>query len=203
MPTFNFVDSFTGYLAEGMINLRRDALKIVLTNVSPSTSDQFFSDLREITPGNGYPAGGVPVTAVFVGRISSSYKVVLQDKTITATGPIGPFRYAALVDTTPTAPPKPIVGWWDYGEAESVDSLDWGGDPLTWNGDPLTWGSSGQASATLSAGMSLTFDFSEANGALLIRPSSLGTDPDDPDTSDAFLWGGSPLTWGGDPLTWS
>jgi hypothetical protein len=204
MPAFNFVDSFAGYISEGRINLRTDRLKVVLTNVEPDAeNDQYYSDLVEITAGNGYPLGGLTVNTVFTGRTGSAYKLTLQDKTLTASGgSIGPFRYAVLVDTTPTAPPKPIVGWWDYVDSvEGAGGIAWGQEPITWGGIPITWGSGAATGITLPNGSTLTFDFSAQRGALQVRQA--GVDPDAPTSDpDSILWGGESTTWGGEPLTW-
>jgi hypothetical protein len=138
MASFNKFNAFVEYLAEGKMNLETDALKIVLSNTAPSAGNSVFADLTEISGGNGYTAGGVAATVASSGQTSGTYKLVLDDLTITASGgAIGPFRYFALVDTTPTTPNKPLVGWWDYG-----------------------------AAITLADGESVTVDFSAANGAL-------------------------------------
>jgi hypothetical protein len=140
MASFNKFNAFVEYLAEGKMNLETDALKIVLTNTAPSAANSVFGDLTEISGGSGYTAGGNAVTVVSSGQTSGAYKLVLDDLTITASGgSIGPFRYFVLVDTTPTTPNKPLVGWWDYGSA-----------------------------ITLADGESVTVDFSAANGALQI-----------------------------------
>jgi hypothetical protein len=140
MASFNKFNAFVEYLAEGKMNLETDALKIVLTNTAPSAANSVFGDLTEISGGNGYTAGGNAGTVASSGQTSGAYKLVLDDLTITASGgSIGPFRYFVLVDTTPTTPNKPLVGWWDYGSA-----------------------------ITLADGESVTVDFSAANGALQI-----------------------------------
>ena len=140
MASFNKFNSFVEYLAEGKMNLESDALKIVLTNTAPTSSNSVFANLTEISAGNGYAAGGVAVTVSSSAQTSGTYKLVLDDVTITASGgSIGPFRYLVLVDTTPTSPNKPLIGWWDYG-----------------------------SSITLADGESVTADFSATNGALQI-----------------------------------
>lgn len=140
MASFNKFNAFVEHLAEGKMNLETDALKIILTNTAPSAANSVAGDLTEISAGNGYTAGGVAVTVSSSGQTSGTYKLVLADLTITASGgAIGPFRYAVLVDTTPTSPNKPLIGWWDYG-----------------------------SSVTLADGESITIDFSASNGALQI-----------------------------------
>jgi hypothetical protein len=140
MASFNKFNSFVEHLAEGKMNLESDSLTIALTDSAPTAADSVFADLTEISAGNGYTAGGEAVTVTSSGQSSGTYKLVLDDATVTASGgAIGPFRYFVLVDTTPTSPDKPLIGWWDYG-----------------------------ASLTLADGESVTVDFSAANGALQI-----------------------------------
>jgi hypothetical protein len=140
MASFNKFNAFVEYLAEGKMNLETDALKIVLTNTAPSAANSVFGDLTEISGGSGYTAGGNAVTVASSGQTSGAYKLVLDDLTITASGgSIGPFRYFVLVDTTPTTPNKPLVGWWDYGSAMTLADCE-----------------------------SVTVDFSASNGALQI-----------------------------------
>jgi hypothetical protein len=138
MASFNKFNSFVEFLAEGKMNLETDALKIVLTNTAPTAANSVLANLTEITAGNGYTAGGIAVTVSSSAQTSGTYKLVLDDLTITASGgAIGPLRYFVLVDTTPTTPLKPLIGWWDYG-----------------------------SSITLADGESVTVDFSATNGAL-------------------------------------
>jgi hypothetical protein len=138
MASFNKFNSFVEYLAEGVIDLENDTLKIVLTDVAPAATDSVLADLTEISAGNGYTAGGVAATVSSSGQTGGTYKLVLDDVTVTASGgTIGPFRYFTLVDDTPASPADPLIGWWDYG-----------------------------SSVTLGDGESITVDFDAAEGVL-------------------------------------
>lgn len=140
MATFNKFDAFVEYLAEKVFDLENDDLKIVLTNTEPATTNSVYADLTEISGGNGYTAGGEDAAVTSSGQTSGTYKLILDDLTITASGgAIGPFRYFVLVDTTPVSPLKPLIGWWDYG-----------------------------SSITLADGESITVDFSATDGVLQI-----------------------------------
>jgi len=51
-------------------------------------------------------------------------------------GSFGAFRYAVLYNDTPTDPADPLVAWWDYGSALTVDEgekfkVDFGASILT------------------------------------------------------------------------
>jgi hypothetical protein len=118
MASFNKFDAFVEYLAEGVFNLQSHTLKIALTDTAPSASDSVFADLTEISAGNGYSAGGLAATVASSGQSGGTYKLVLDDVTVTASGgSVGPFRYFVLVDDTPTSPADPLIGWWDYGSS--------------------------------------------------------------------------------------
>jgi hypothetical protein len=136
MATFNLVDSIGENLAEGKIDFSGDTLKVVLSNIALAASDSVLADITEISAGNGYTSGGETVTVASSSQASGTYKLVLDDFSLTALGgSIGPFRYFVLVDTTASG--SPIVGWWDYG-----------------------------SEVTLSAGQSIGIDFSAAEGVL-------------------------------------
>jgi len=140
MTSFNKLDAFVEHLAEGVMNLESDTLKLVLTDTAPQATDSVLADLTEISAGNGYTAGGIAATVSASGQTGGTYKLVLDDLLITASGgSIGPFRYVVLIDDTPTSPADPLIGWWDYG-----------------------------SSITLADGESITIDFDASNGVLQI-----------------------------------
>jgi len=140
MASFNKFNAFVEHLAEKVHDLGADTLKILLTNSAPVAGNSVKADLTEISAGNGYSAGGPSATISASSQTSGTYKLVLDDLTITASGgSIGPFRYFTLYNDTPTSPADPLIGCWDYG-----------------------------SSITLADGESVTVDFSAANGALQI-----------------------------------
>lgn len=138
MASFNKFNAFVEYLAEGVFNLQSHTLKVALTDTAPSASNSVFADLTEISAGNGYSSGGLAATVASSGQSGGTYKLVLDDVTVTASGgSVGPFRYFVLVDDTPTSPADPLIGWWDYG-----------------------------SSVTLANGESITVDFDAGTGVL-------------------------------------
>jgi hypothetical protein len=133
MATFNKFHAFVEHLAEGVHNLGADALKVMLTNTAPAAANSVRADLTEIAAGNGYTAGGVAAAITSSAQTGGTYKLVLGDVVITASGgSIGPFRYAVLYNDTPTSPADPLIGYWDYGSALTLAN----GESITWDADP-------------------------------------------------------------------
>lgn len=106
------------------MNLGSDVLKIILTNSAPTATNAIYTDITEISNGNGYTTGGATVTVSSSSQSGGTYKLIgsAANPTWTASGSVGPFRYVVLYDTTPSSPSKPLVGYWDYGSALTLSS---------------------------------------------------------------------------------
>lgn len=122
MATFNKFDSFVEALAEGKHNLETDVLKVVLTNSAPAAANTQLSDITQIANGNGYTTGGATATQTSSAQSSGTYKLVCSDVVWTASGSLGPFRYAVLYDDTSTG--DLLIGYWDYGSGLTLASSD-------------------------------------------------------------------------------
>lgn len=124
------------------MDLESDQLVVALSNTAPGseTSDPsadgngILGNVTEITYTD---LSSRNVTTSSSSQTSGTYKLVLSDLTLTASGTVGPFRYVYIYDDTVTTPADPLVGYYDYG-----------------------------SSLTLNNGDSFTVDFSEANGVL-------------------------------------
>lgn len=132
MAVFNKFNSFVEALAEKVHNLGADTLKVMLTNSAPLATNTQFSNLTEIAAGNGYTAGGTAATITSSSQTSGTYRLVLADVVFTATGSVGPFRYAVLYNDTATN--KELIGWWDYGSSITLAT----GETFTVDFDPGT-----------------------------------------------------------------
>jgi len=118
MATFTKFNSFVEALAEKVHNLGADTLKVMLTNSAPIASNTVKADLTEISAGNGYTAGGTATTVSSSSQTSGTYKLVCADVVFTASGAVGPFRYATLYNDTATN--DELIGFWDYGSSISL-----------------------------------------------------------------------------------
>ena len=114
--------------------------KVALTNTAPVATNTVLANITEITAGTGYTAGGISGGTVTGSQTSGTFKFTLgTDPVWTATGSMGPLRYAVVYNDTPTSPLKPLIGWWDYG-----------------------------SSVTLATGETFTVDLDQTNGVLTI-----------------------------------
>lgn len=124
MAAYNKFNLFVDWLAKGNMNLSSDALKVFLTNTAPVAANSIYSDIsaNDLATANGYTAGGSAVTPT-LSNSSGTEKLVGTNVTWTATGAVGPFRYAVLYDSTP-ASNKTLIGWWDNGSSITMASGD-------------------------------------------------------------------------------
>jgi hypothetical protein len=145
MAVFNKLNGFVEHLSEGVHNLGSDQLVLALSNVAPSsettppTSSTAGCILANVTEISYTGLSTRDLTTTSSAQSSGTYRLVLDDLTLSSTGTVGPFRYIYLYNTTPTSPADPLIGYFDYG-----------------------------ANLTLNTGESLTIDFDQASGAITL-----------------------------------
>lgn len=141
MATFNKFNAFVENVTEKVHDLGADALRLALSNTAPVAGNSVLADLTEIAytnlTGNGTGIGGRNPAITSSAQTSGTYKLVLGDLILTASGAVATFRYVALYNDTPTSPADPLIGWWDYGSG-----------------------------VTLANGETFTVDFDQVNGVL-------------------------------------
>lgn len=138
MASYNKFQQFSEDLGKGVHQLHAagHTLKVYLSNAAPSASaDAVKTDLAEITNQNGYTApGDIQNDYTETGGTGTLTGV---DVEITASGgTVGPFQYAVIYNDTPTDPADPLVCWWDYGSAVTLQdgekfTVDFGASVLT------------------------------------------------------------------------
>lgn len=125
MPTatLNKVNTFTLDLGSEVHNFTSDTLKIALTNTAPSVTNTQFSNITEISAGNGYTAGGGTLTSVTWTQTSGTATLDAATFTWTASGgSIGPFRYVVLYNDD--AANDELIGWYDYGSSITLSDTE-------------------------------------------------------------------------------
>ncbi|MGR3504919.1 MAG: hypothetical protein ACU0B7_03500 [Paracoccaceae bacterium] len=120
MAVFNRFDQLSEDLAHKVHDLSADEIIVLLTNVAPVVATgAVAADITEIDYTN---LSSRVVTRTSSGQTAGVYTLVLADLVLTATGAVGPFRYAVLANNTPVA--KPLLGYYDRGESVTLQAND-------------------------------------------------------------------------------
>lgn len=123
MAAYNKIQDFTEQLCSAKHDLTAagHVFKAMLTNSAPVATNTIKSDLTDIGAGNGYVAGGTDMQNT-LAEASGTTTITCTNVVWTASGgTIGPFRYVATYNDTQGTPVKPLVNWWDYGSAITLN----------------------------------------------------------------------------------
>lgn len=136
MATYNKFQPFAEDLSEGVHNLGSNQLVAFLTT-NANTPTATMRALSEVTQISYTNLSSRNITTSTSSQTSGTYKLVLADLVLTASGAAATFRMAGVYNDTPTSPADPLVGWWDYG-----------------------------SDVTLANGETFTYDFDATNGVI-------------------------------------
>ena len=139
MASFNKVNDFVVNAVHNM-DLESDQIVVALSNTAPSSEasnptadgNGVIGNVTEIAYTN---CSSRNVTTTSSSQASGTYKLVLTDLTLTASGgSVGPFRYIYLYNDTVTSPADPIIGYYDYASSLTLND----GDSFTIDFSPST-----------------------------------------------------------------
>ncbi len=115
MASYNKFNVFVADVANKVHNLGSDTLRVALSNSAPSATDSVLQ--TEISYTN---LSTRTITTTSSTQTSGTYKLILTDLVLTATGAVGPFRYVTIYNNTASK----LIGWYDYGSSISLASGD-------------------------------------------------------------------------------
>ena len=120
MATYTKFQQFVEDLAHGVHNFDSNTIKVALSNTAPSASaDAVLGDITTVSTAN---LDDVTPTVSSSSQTSGTYKLVLEDKTMTASGAVGPFQYVIIYNDT--AANDPLICYFDYGSEVTLAKDD-------------------------------------------------------------------------------
>ena len=128
MASFVKVNDFVVNAVHNM-DLESDQIAVALSNTAPGSESSnptadgngIIGNVTEISYTN---CSSRNITTTSSSQSSGTYKLVLADLTLTASGTVGPFRYIYIFDDTVTTPADPIIGYYDYGTSITLNNGD-------------------------------------------------------------------------------
>lgn len=112
------INSFVECLAEKLIDLS-GTLTVALTNTAHTATWDELADLTQVSYTNCSARTVFPTTSA---QTSGTYKLVLPDLTLTASGTVGAFRYVYLYDDQSTG--DKLIAYYDYASSITLNSGD-------------------------------------------------------------------------------
>lgn len=115
MASFQKFNVFVADLANKVHNLGSDTLRVALTDTTPTATDTVLQS--EISYTN---LSTRTITTTSSTQTSGTYKLLLAQLTLTASGAVGPFRYVEIYNNTASK----LIGWYDYGSEVTLANGD-------------------------------------------------------------------------------
>ena len=122
MANYTKFQCFVEDLAEGKHNLASDTLKVALSSNANAPSASLDVKLADITTIASPAVDSVTLTVSSSSQTAGTYKLVLADKTMTASADVGPFQYVIIYNDPHLD--KPLIAWYDYGSEVTLASGD-------------------------------------------------------------------------------
>lgn len=113
------INSFVENIAEKKIDLSGAELTIALTNTAHTATWDELADLTQVSYTN---LSARVITVTSSAQTDGTYKLVLADLTLSATGAVGPFQYIYVYDDGSTG--DKLCWYYDYGSALTLASGD-------------------------------------------------------------------------------
>jgi hypothetical protein len=112
MASFNKFNSFVEAVSEKVHNLGSDTLTVALTAAAnaPVATNTQLSNLTQISYTN---LSARAITTSTSSQSSGTYKLVLTDLVLTASGAVATFRYVVIYNDTATN--DELICWFDHG----------------------------------------------------------------------------------------
>lgn len=114
MATFSKFQPFIEDVFEGVHNFGSHQFVVFLTTEAnaPTATMRTLSEVTTISYTN---LSSRNITTTSSSQTSGTFKSILQDIVLTASGAVATFRRVGVYNDTPTSPADPLVGHFDHG----------------------------------------------------------------------------------------
>jgi len=127
MTAFTKLNGFVEHKNHGVHNNSTHQFVVALSNTAPGsestppTGAASACVLANVTQISYTNCSSRNITTTSSGQTGGTYKLVLADLTLTASGgDVGPFQYIYVYNDTPTSPADPLLGYYNYGAAHTI-----------------------------------------------------------------------------------
>lgn len=126
MATFNKINDWVDNMVED-VDLASDVMMIALSNTAPGseTSDPTADGngiLGNVTEVVYTFCSSRTITTTSSSQTGGTFELILVDITLSASGgAVGPFQYVYVYDDTVATPVKPLICYYDYGSAITLN----------------------------------------------------------------------------------
>ena len=128
MATYNKFQQFVENLCKGVHDFTSDgtcSVTVALTNTIPLVTEALLTDIAEAVYTN---LSSRVITGITAEHTTGTVTLTATDLVLTSSGgTTGPFQWVVIYDDDPTAPADPLIAWWDYGSALTLQD----GETLT------------------------------------------------------------------------
>ena len=122
MATYTKFQCFVEDICEKKHDLGSDTLKVAFSNATNAPSASAHVKLADITTIATTNLDSVTLTVSSSSQTSGTYKLVVADKTLTATGDVPAFRYVIIYNDT--AANDELICFFDYGSEVTLAKDD-------------------------------------------------------------------------------
>jgi len=122
MATYNKFQCFVEDICEKKHDLGSDTLKVAFSSASNAPSASAHVKLADITTIVATNLGDLSLSVSSSSQTSGTYKLVVADKTLTASGAVPAFRYVIIYNDT--AANDELICFFDYGSEVTLASGD-------------------------------------------------------------------------------
>lgn len=121
MATYNKFNAFVADISNKVHNLGSDQLTVALcaSANAPVATNSVLANLTVIAYTN---LSSRNITTTSSTQSSGTYKLILNDLTLTASGAVATFRYVVIYNSTASG--SPLICWYDNGSDVTLGNAD-------------------------------------------------------------------------------